>query len=247
MPARSDGEPVTLDIRDASITTAAVTIKALQVGKKQMTQSVFKQLPVGELIDDRAAQLRCDPWGWVNYSVGEQGPSTRNFVVPSDERLYRCPVWMRRSEQFPYLSEGLPDGYWSLFKDAVELEKFRIYIKIIKGIDVSITSNSIYNGELRVNLYETHWHRFGHVSLHENDLVSFNQYRDGGSWLSGRDREKKVPLLAEATEKKFGKVPDLGEIEGRIAYAERLGMAYAVRWDAMMERLEAVEQLYIAC
>ena len=44
-----------------------ISIKVLCVGKKPMTQSVFKQLPYGEMIDEKVPALIHRPLGWVNH------------------------------------------------------------------------------------------------------------------------------------------------------------------------------------
>jgi hypothetical protein len=78
-------EPLTT--RDVSITTATVDIAVIRVGAKQMTQSVFRQLP-GEWahhIDKKAT-----PWGLVNYQFSKRSP-TQWWVVELEGELWRVP------------------------------------------------------------------------------------------------------------------------------------------------------------
>jgi hypothetical protein len=56
-----------LKIHEATVQTVQVEIKALKVGKKQVTMGLFRQLPLGELLDTDTLQLRGLPWGRVNY------------------------------------------------------------------------------------------------------------------------------------------------------------------------------------
>ena len=56
-----------LTTREATVQTVQVEIKALKVGKKQVTMGLFRQLPHARLIDPKTVQLRGVPWGHVNY------------------------------------------------------------------------------------------------------------------------------------------------------------------------------------
>jgi hypothetical protein len=61
----------TLLSRDAVIRTATVEIKALTLGGRQITQSVFKQIPDEMLVNPETLELRGFPWGQVNYRWGD--------------------------------------------------------------------------------------------------------------------------------------------------------------------------------
>lgn len=56
-----------INIEDAKIKTATITINAVSVSKKQMTLAVFRQIQVENIIDENTYQLRGLPWGLVNY------------------------------------------------------------------------------------------------------------------------------------------------------------------------------------
>lgn len=56
-----------INIEDAKIKTATITIKAVSVDKRQMTLAVFRQIQVEDIIDTKTYQLRGLPWGLVNY------------------------------------------------------------------------------------------------------------------------------------------------------------------------------------
>jgi hypothetical protein len=56
-----------ISTHDARITTVQVEIQALKIGRKQMTLSIFRQLPLDDLVDYATTHLRGVPWGWVNY------------------------------------------------------------------------------------------------------------------------------------------------------------------------------------
>jgi hypothetical protein len=59
-----------LTTADVTIQTATVSVKTLVLGKKQMTLSVFRQLPRRHIIDMDEDDMLCllgEPWGLVNY------------------------------------------------------------------------------------------------------------------------------------------------------------------------------------
>jgi hypothetical protein len=70
-----------IETKNASLDTLAVTILALHVSGKQMTQAVFKQLPEGKESDDS------ELWGIVRYSIKESGDLW--IVFSSGGRLFR--------------------------------------------------------------------------------------------------------------------------------------------------------------
>ena len=93
----------------ASIETLAVTIRALQVNKKQMTQAVFKQLPLGKLnMAGRHGKFDQELWGWVNYTANGQGPewivfSMNGCLFKTRPPALRYPYIVQ--EEFPELPQ----------------------------------------------------------------------------------------------------------------------------------------------
>jgi hypothetical protein len=88
-------------IEDSGVTiqTVSVTIKALKINNRQMTQAVFNQLPeLEELIDTRDHEGELletyrpvgNVWGWVNYCPKGGDAELRQFIVEIDGRLYRA-------------------------------------------------------------------------------------------------------------------------------------------------------------
>jgi hypothetical protein len=57
---------MTIDVNHAALHTATVELKMITVNQRQMTLSVFRQIPEKQLIDG-ALKLNGVPWGWVNY------------------------------------------------------------------------------------------------------------------------------------------------------------------------------------
>jgi hypothetical protein len=91
-PAKND--LLALQATSASITTAAVTIQTLRLNGRQLTQSVFRQLPRRNLLNEQTLELLGTVWGWVNYDPDSE-PRNRQFVVQFGEVLCRCPFWVR--------------------------------------------------------------------------------------------------------------------------------------------------------
>jgi hypothetical protein len=103
-------DPISLEASQASITTATVTIKVLQVNSRQLTQSTFRQLPKRNLIDPETLEILGVIWGWVNYTPAGDFPPHTQFVAQFGKELCRCPVWMHKVLPFnnypPHSGEG---------------------------------------------------------------------------------------------------------------------------------------------
>jgi hypothetical protein len=88
-----------IETSELSIATATITIRALHVNNRQMTQAVFTQLPKAALIESTDEdyedldeyRLAGNVWGWVNFSPKGDDPEQRQFIADIDGRLYRCP------------------------------------------------------------------------------------------------------------------------------------------------------------
>lgn len=117
------GGGVPLDAAQATITTCNVSVHVIRIGKRQLTQSVFRQLPTRRLINEDIPVL-CDGaviWGWVNY-LCEGGHKPRQFIVQYGDKLYRCKEHVVRSNKFgeesrgPYSYYFVPSGYEKMKK-----------------------------------------------------------------------------------------------------------------------------------
>jgi hypothetical protein len=96
-----------LTVSEVAIQTATVAIKTITLGKKQMTLSVFRQLPNRHIIqvepDGVEFSFRGEPWGLVNYFWNDCGylvhgrPAEHLHVVwQGGNRLYRACVGIVR-------------------------------------------------------------------------------------------------------------------------------------------------------
>ena len=105
--------------KNASIDTMAVTIQALHVSGKMMTQSVFKQLPEFDLFLHRIDLIASmELWGMVSYRIKHGGnlwligskdgimyriDTTNIYPRPGDEERRKCDVLWERIKKLPQL------------------------------------------------------------------------------------------------------------------------------------------------
>jgi hypothetical protein len=83
-----------VETQNASLSTMAVTIKALHVNGKQMTLAVFRQLEQKK--ENEQAKL----WGCVHYEIKDQGLIW--LVFSQDGHLYRRPLDLQRPTVYGY-------------------------------------------------------------------------------------------------------------------------------------------------
>jgi hypothetical protein len=92
------------EVSDLKINTLSVELKMVNVNKKQMTLSVFRQIPEKSFLKDDLT-YRGIPWGWVNYFWNPPERDTKVdslFLDPLDKihllwqkenKLYRHPLY----------------------------------------------------------------------------------------------------------------------------------------------------------
>ena len=99
-------DAATVSISMPRVHTLQVTVRALRIGTKQVTQSVFRQLPRRRVWDTTTGTLRGQPWGTVNYFWGDcaSGSTHLHVVWQQGERLFRDCVYDPR--------EHVPAGVW---------------------------------------------------------------------------------------------------------------------------------------
>ena len=51
----------------ATVIETTVSVQVVKIGKRQLTQRVFRQIHRYEIIDTKTCSLRGTPWGHVNY------------------------------------------------------------------------------------------------------------------------------------------------------------------------------------
>ncbi|MDQ4146346.1 MAG: hypothetical protein M3120_01385 [Pseudomonadota bacterium] len=101
-------------VSEATITTAEVTIKALTIGKRQVTQAVFKQLQDEPLINEDICQFCGVPWGIVNYRPAGECPSTRIRILKNEVQHLHV-VWQLGTQ----LRRSSVPSFWPAYRPAI--------------------------------------------------------------------------------------------------------------------------------
>lgn len=82
---------MSVETKNAEITSASVEINTLRVSGRQLTLRTFRQLPAKSPIDPQSHEMRGTVWGWVNY-FWKGAKSDMHAVWQSDGKLYRYPL-----------------------------------------------------------------------------------------------------------------------------------------------------------
>jgi hypothetical protein len=248
---------IALETQDASITTATISIKVIQVNNRQMTLSTFRQLPQARLVNHIDMMLAGTPWGRVNYHWGDQNPEHIHVLFQRDGRLYREVVDPRLSRDWPRLLQGqsaediaFPHDAYDLWENVVAAVTARYYADLLLGkashetMSYHYIWSSQYDARGRAlddKAYKMCKTRsflvggvgFVHVEAHPHD---------GSSYIDEEDLGKRIShLLGE-------KYPfeDMESIPGRVDAAAKALGEYGKVWDEFMSPIVNLEQLFIA-
>jgi len=109
-----------LTAETASLKTVVVEVKALVIGKRQVTLAVFRQLPKEDIFDFEGT-LKGVPWGHVNYFWGAlwgdfhaEATVHHNIIWQREDQLLRCIV-----SSHDYALGCKPAGYNKAHKDPI--------------------------------------------------------------------------------------------------------------------------------
>ncbi len=76
---------------DVSLKTLQVQIEALTINGKQVTLSMFRQIPARQLEHNQSEKkIMGTLWGHVNYHWGKQSTDNLHVLWQEGDRLYRC-------------------------------------------------------------------------------------------------------------------------------------------------------------
>jgi hypothetical protein len=271
-----ENKMVLIEAEDATIATVSVTIQAIQVSKRQMTQSVFRQLPAANLIDETNVRLLGIPWGWVNYRWGDIPESHTNFIFQAGTRLFRNAFRIRTSSTFPNSdSREQPHRYRSLLGEALKRRRLRAYVRLLGG--AALDDPEWKGGCIEYDLSDEIGHQ-GNLGLGDEARAFLNSSRNYREHVSDmkqdegkaerwagkhRDDRARLERLRVALEKSrvaldgevrrgFGltpgePIPCLDEIDRSADHVHSAIRDYCCRWDLLMDQLHGVEQLFIAC
>lgn len=121
-----------IEASSASVSSAQVYVKTVMIGNKQITQSVYKQIPeLSEPLISWDLNLSARPWGWVNYHddicakkcsdylaahmkavrshLGFREPEHMHILCEKDNLLYKAVVFkmdrIERAEAYEKLQQ----------------------------------------------------------------------------------------------------------------------------------------------
>ncbi|MET9362193.1 hypothetical protein ABZX93_14885 [Streptomyces sp. NPDC006632] len=101
--------PKQLTTQNATITTAAVEVKALTIGGRQVTQSVYRQLREARLVSYEGT-FRGNPWGYVNHCPERQYWRSGESYPCNDGHGHLHVIWQYGGEL--YRSRVTPPPAW---------------------------------------------------------------------------------------------------------------------------------------
>jgi hypothetical protein len=128
--------PGTIYTNEATVRTATVEIKTLTVRGKQVTLSVFKQLPKEDLLNPETAELLGTAWGKVNYFWGDCHNDHLHIVWQKGQELRRACVFPRLHHEVPgNMAYDLISERRSLLK----LLRLRACLQLLSGNKVEVT------------------------------------------------------------------------------------------------------------
>lgn len=94
-----------LTTENAEIKTAAIEIKSLTVSNRQVTLSLFRQIPHEDLIDYDQMKLNGTPWGQINYFWKETYEDCKIHIVWQKGKELRRSIILRKAS-YNYISHG---------------------------------------------------------------------------------------------------------------------------------------------
>ena len=261
---------LSLDAAQASITTATVTIRTLRVNNKQLTQSTFKQLPERDLLDEDIPKILGTIWGWVNY-LSNPGRNHKQFVVQFGEELCRCEFTVRKVR--PGEGCGYSHGPEVIVRGCVELQEKlcyhhalawkEFYLRVLAE-DEQVKNHKWYNDGPRSFLIAG-TQVFGGVAINPDSEVTgamknYLSPTPGTSWRTGEavkytadeckaeNKAKLLHLMAKDSNIQGWSLPGtVEEVREDMLSNTSDAIAYAQRWNELMDRLGTVPQLFIAC
>lgn len=209
---------------DVNIKTAAIEVKVMKIGNRQVTLAVFRQLPEEDIIDPVTGELRGMPWGRVNYHVDCEGQSTHLHVV-----------WQRGNELRRGVEIPNPFAYapWHQMRNDLDmiLEAY-IAARILEGWKPDgLALPQRYSFELAGEIMKVHLVR--EVSR------AWSLHFDGTERVHSQDleriiRDAKVPMQSQAIANDY-----------ILPLRETLN-AHQRQWQQSYSQIEQLDQLFIA-
>ncbi|MEU5397505.1 hypothetical protein [Streptomyces tibetensis] len=109
--------------QNVTVTTATIEVKALTLGKRQITQSVFRQLVEEPLIDDNGS-FRGQPWGYINHCPDKKVAHdnlTGKMIDCATGPVHRHVVWQKGDELRRSRIIAYRPPYYGVWSDTTDL------------------------------------------------------------------------------------------------------------------------------
>ena len=215
---------------DVTIKQEVVEVKVLKIGKRQVTQAVFKQLLKEPIIDPNTGELLGEAWGSVNYHPDCTLSGKHVHVV------WRKGNELRRAVE--YIDASRNKGYSELVKEVEALSYQYVITRILEGSVEPLNIYpalpcSPYDDIKTVNLYLVPFDETITVRLRGNEFYAWPELNNERA----RERlEKERRVGTWSSEQLFDRLSDT--ICARNTYGNVLVRSY--------DHLEQLEQLFIA-
>lgn len=224
-----------ITVDTAKINTFTISVKVLQVGNRQVTLSVFRQLPNEDIFDEQSLTLRGRPWGHVNYHPEgcHQSDEHLHVVWQKDVRLLRCR--MNRS-----VGSGAGERMYSLKQKRAALFTVAVLEEFLANPDAATIDGA-------AGLVVTQHFRMGVQGTHRYQAQQKRQDGSPAPWQEMHRKELENEL--EDHRKQAGDELKLLRSIGYAAAREdlmRREKQIAVAWQAAYDGIQQLDQLFIA-
>jgi hypothetical protein len=247
-----------LDASDVEIAFEGVYIKRVLVGKRDLTFGLFRQLVAQRLVDEEKVKLLGKLRGWVNYDPWKPDPDPnrpgepdhRQFLARFGGQLRRCPFWVRNLDEVSSERPGVSEEAWP--PPFMAMKARHESLTFCSLLDRMIQGNG--NRIERRGGHHTFAFRarppFGPFTievgyertLSDEFLLDVIGSFDADPAVSEPSRQHLREFL-ESQGFTAGNPAD--HWESLIAQNVESARDYIARWNALMDKLRSVEQLYI--
>lgn len=238
-------------VHTPSLSTLSVEVKALRVGTKQVTQSVFRQLAFRPFFDRQTFQENGVLWGWVNYFWGKCKDDHIHVVWQGGGAIYRDCVYSRGSQR----SDAALDIEWRLPSIRLAfLAMMRAQWNDDNRENLSHEKSKRWIGDLgeRWNKNWFNWQentRGNEYSLRNSNGDAFDMALLIKPYFQGDHYGFRCgPLWAWLESAKLpSEIIEMSEVETRMTkHVKQLNNDYHSQYDEIHERIKRSDHLFIA-
>ena len=220
-----DTQVKALAMNEVTILQASIEVKVIKIGNRQVTLSVFRQLPEGMVIHQVDCQIMGVPWGRVNYHVDCEKAADHHFhvVFQRDGKLFRSIVESPLSDSHQHVNKI----YSALTRD---------FNKAAASYLARCRLDGIIPGELIPSTDAIG--RKNYICFPENSFVHFDYpYK----LLIATEQELKNVLAGNSDDSRT-----LDELLEKVEQTNQECEFYMRRWLRSEDQLRKLDQLFIA-